>query len=1018
MAEIEAQESDMEIETQETVEPAAKKISMEILARFMAPVRSVFEESIPRDKRTKRGGFKKLVEDLKVLGCKYLSKPDESNKEDPKYRPYRRLLKVMAIYSLEQQTKKGTSKGTTRDLLHTSTEYDDEQLAYIEECFDEKRNIFDYLRRTHQHCEHLANRDLYNFFELISIDSGNEVIDLGEQDGKFKVINRNNWRLKQYFHTNFFNSKKSKTKEKKDEEDETIDPYLILIKFIVDSALFGEKRKTTINFGSKGGDQRTVTMESFGNTAMFIQKMYKTWDKIAKYMGFSNIRDFMGYFLYYNRKTGKLQILASTRVFTEKGESVIPVRGKAGTRVHEVDRTNKPEDVDEAEAVAKTMGTERTKMKNGDMVKHMKKETFERLVDLASEFLYDLYNRGLSSDIVTPPTKSISDMLQPFIIPEDNSKFPERFETLSQHIMDIQKDISEAKQRANMLQQEETIGMFYGEKTKENKTTRTEVHSCEPNCKCIQVRRNVMKAVGNLFPKIMVSRPEDFIDNAEIHCTNDILPGEVQVILTDPCEYSLGEPNVRMEEINPIVHTSTKLLRKGGHAFVKTTVVDAGVIMRAFRAMKDEAGQSIFTVENHPIVLLTRPEQRRGGPGKQGPATTCVTVFMIHAIRNGLQKKKEALASTNITNKGHTDSLYHADTNVIDGALEKTEKEGTLERTENGYNISLSGAKEIIDRYSLPEDIIVDLQCEKGWTAVASTCLKEARLFFGGVANKTAKDKLDIAIADSLIYQVGRGEVTNDMGLNDDTMEEMKEVYKNCKYEDRYDRAYGLKSWMRLWKDDGELPMMSDIPPHILDYVTVMTSDLKFVRKKHLKTMSLMIEGIGGELAQIEAEEPLRHACTKFGVYIDKRSPYTKEGLRAVKGGEKGDKIGDISGIFIEGGWRNNKRTLQDLGTGLFEYDEYAVKNKCIPIETTNLDRGENTKKTEDEDEEIGFIPAKFCPFRYARFSSLEGNVEVRIKKGAKQKTKLKHLHKPQMMEVIILEKILPGHPITMKITE
>jgi len=371
---------------------------------------------------------------------------------------------------------------------------------------------------------------------------------------------------------------------------------------------------------------------------------------------------------------------------------------------------------------------------------------------------------------------------------------------------------------------------------------------------------------------------------------------------------------------------------------VKTTMLDAGAIMRAFRAKKDNAGQSVFTVENHPVVLAANPEQKRNGPGKQGPVTACITVFMVHVIKNGLPSKKEAYARTNVRNQGHTNSVYHANTNIIDDALE---------RTETGYNISLAGAKEIIDRYSNKEDYVVDLHCEKGWTAVASTCLEEARVFIGCLPNEAAKERLNDVIANSLIYQVGVGKVTLGMDLDEDLKAQMKSVYDDHEYDRRYNRVYGLKLWTKLWKKEEELPKLGDIPAHILDYVSIMRGDLKFSGKRHGKTAARMADGIGGELAQMEAEEPLRWALITFGLFLDKKTPYSKEGLRSIERGQTGQKLGYMSGIFVKGGWKENRKVLQDLGTGLFEYDEYVVENKSIPIEfRTSTSMKTRMKKT------------------------------------------------------------------------
>jgi len=236
-----------------------ERISMDTLGRFLAPVMQVFDKELDEEDRGKHRGFVLLVEDLKETGFDFLRQPDENETSGTKYRPYRRFLKVLAIYSLENRADKGTIDHDARAALGKSDKYTAQQLSLIERCFEDQ-TISEFIRNTHRYCVHLANKDLYFFYDIISMDTGNQEIDLGNE-GKCKVINRSTWGLKQYFHFNFFPSKHSGQKLGTDEKNIFIDPYLILIKFIVDSALFGEKKKRKFKVGNRGADYKTVDMK-------------------------------------------------------------------------------------------------------------------------------------------------------------------------------------------------------------------------------------------------------------------------------------------------------------------------------------------------------------------------------------------------------------------------------------------------------------------------------------------------------------------------------------------------------------------------------------------------------------------------------------------------------------------------------------------------------------------------------------------------------------------------------------
>jgi len=178
------------------------------------------------------------------------------------------------------------------------------------------------------------------------------------------------------------------------------------------------------------------------------------------------------------------------------------------------------------------------------------------------------------------------------------------------------------------------------------------------------------------------------------------------------------------------------------------------------------------------------------------------------------------------------------------------------------------------------------------------------------------------------------------------------------------------------------------------------------------QSQPLAKKGIGEEIAQIEAGEALRSTLKSMRLYRDKKSPYTKEGLRSMEKHDKGDSLGYISGVFIKKGWKENKRALSDLGNGMLEYDEYIVENKSIPIAISNLDIREDENKKEYED--IRFIPAKYCPFRYAEYNNEEGNVQIKC--GGNRKVKVEDLGKPHVMEAVMIQKITAGERIVIKI--
>jgi len=541
-----------------------------------------------------------------------------------------------------------------------------------------------------------------------------------------------------------------------------------------------------------------------------------------------------------------------------------------------------------------------------------------------------------------------------------------------------------------------------------NATSSSGPPPCKEGCKCKSVKSDV-EELGENFPSILVATPEAFFEKAKRNPRGRDVEGTVQLILTDPCEYNYGKCSVRLEYIGNIVSASAKMLKAGGHIFIRTTMFDARPIIQAFRAKMNDVHQSVFTVEDEPILMLMRPEELRQSSGDaltadgrrrigiNGTKTYGVSVLMIHAIKNG------APQTTNPQNCEHTQSLYSAATNVIDGSVEKTGQERGL---------NLNGATEIVNRYTKGNDTIVDFFSEKGWTAIASVSLKESRIFVGVVSSEEAKNDLETKIADCLIYQTGKKNLTKGM-LNDEELKDrMIQVYNDHDYAKWFHPQYGLITWLKVWKTERELPLLTTIPSIVLETIAVKKNNLKFRSRKYVRTPPHdMPNGIGEELARMEAEEPLRSALVADRLYIDGRSPYTKEGLLSVEGGDEGNSLGFISGILLKGDWKENKQALEELGTGLFGFEEYIVKNKYIPIKQSCL----ITKEGEEELKDLRIIPAKYSPFRYAQFRSGEGNARLRINRDKKiQKEQLQnHL----VMEVIQTARIEADEAIVIDIT-
>jgi len=270
--------------------------------------------------------------------------------------------------------------------------------------------------------------------------------------------------------------------------------------------------------------------------------------------------------------------------------------------------------------------------------------------------------------------------------------------------------------------------------------------------------------------------------------------------------------------------------------------------------------------------------------------------------------------------------------------------------------------------------------------------LTDSRFCIGGVTKKEEKDELDRKLAECMIYQAGQGLFTGNMKYDEEFVDEMKDVYNTHKFDERYNPIYGMGEWIDTKNAVGNLPLLTTIPSYILDLICVIRGNNELatgVMKTKSRTLARMNEG-----------EYLRNALSRNGLFLDGESPYSNEGLRVMKGGGPGRVLGFMFGIVINGTWEDNRQILQSLGNGLFEYDEQAVKEKSISLRNVFV-----IKNTIDHElYDLKFIPAKFCPFRYARFTKTGGNTRVKINGVGRIGRKDLYIHKKY--EVILTAEI------------
>jgi len=235
-------------------------------------------------------------------------------------------------------------------------------------------------------------------------------------------------------------------------------------------------------------------------------------------------------------------------------------------------------------------------------------------------------------------------------------------------------------------------------------------------------------------------------------------------------------------------------------------------------------------------------------------------------------------------------------------------------------------------------------------------------------------------------------------------VDEMKGVYETHDFNERYNPIYGLGVWIDTHKTETNLPLLTTISEYILDHICVVRGNNELTKDLYKgKSPNAMMRDMGRTLAYMNEGELLRKALSRNGMFLDNESPYTKEGLCILKDGAGGRVMGKMFGIVINGTWNDNREILQSLGNGLFEYDEHAVKEKSISLRSAFVIK----EPIDHEMDDLKFIPSKFCPFRYARFTKTGGNACIKINDVGQ--IRRRELHRHQNYEVVLVTEVCAG---------
>jgi DNA methylase len=399
------------------------------------------------------------------------------------------------------------------------------------------------------------------------------------------------------------------------------------------------------------------------------------------------------------------------------------------------------------------------------------------------------------------------------------------------------------------------------------------------------------------FRDLVVSHAKEAGENS--------LVGKVQLILTDP-PYTTrnlqGLPNSDHDVLTPMDirdagELISNLLRPGGHALVFCGIEQLNDWKAALGASFDMA------VDKLPLFAVRAPGAYSQQPFRLTTTLHNMVEVAVHATKLGAGKRGYEMVSYSTFDC--VPSRFPGWCNVIDNvpklspAEQITYMEDDKKMVLRPEQKALSLMKELISRFSVVGDIVVDLFA--GTYASAEACISmpkgQYRTFVGcevdNVCHEIAQERLLRAFC--MEYMRGTFGLVH-AGVRDAA----KAV--------QIDRGGSSKTTLEWVQPEG-LPAFSCLPRHLVNYLQTFCVDLVFEKDWAAVPLEHWPEDVLRTLEALDCVVLRNIDCLHYGTCVRKSSiPQAGEGLFTSKAMKKGDVLGWYHGTIVY-------RSLQDRNT-------------------------------------------------------------------------------------------------------
>ena len=452
---------------------------------------------------------------------------------------------------------------------------------------------------------------------------------------------------------------------------------------------------------------------------------------------------------------------------------------------------------------------------------------------------------------------------------------------------------------------------------------------CPANCACVDARKSVVTFMQR-WVRMWHCCFRELVDTDTGSRPNGVpnITGNVQLVLTDPpfnirrelgrdvSEYDV----LTVDDMYDTVECINSLLRPGGHVVIFCSAEQFAQWVACFEDQKEtgDAGKetTMYRVDKNDIVIVNSPGTYHSFAHRMSTTPVTVTQKCFHAVRLGATRREE-VNMVRYNNFGYIPTRHPGFVNVIDNVPKLGNGEMLMYPAGEGNRSSRVRAEqkpsvllqELIARFSLPGDIVVDLF--GGTFSAAAACITmgdgEMRTFVGceresrcfvtasrRVENMFASHVMDIAAYDTSRESIRRRPTKLDLLTPSHVLEAARLVVSHC--------GTGREGHRRSWEAPKGLPPVSIIPPYLMGFAS------HAMRNRRLATTLRQVPFIKwpvpvqASFHTLHMETLLSVEAQARGVYVAKsriRHPRAGDGLFAGRQFGKGDVIGFYYGTIV-----------------------------------------------------------------------------------------------------------------------